>query len=100
MRVDRRLIPGDDPEQAAAGVRDALGDMSPYQVTAEMGEYMLPALVDPDHPGVLSLTRSHHQVFGEDAQQRRLAGHALQRVGEVWLDVVQHIGECRVRFLL
>lgn len=46
LRVDRRLLPGDDIDQAVADVRDAIGDLSPYNVTVERGQHMLPALVD------------------------------------------------------
>ena len=51
LRVDRRLLPGDDIDQAVADVRDAIGDLSPYKVTVERGQHMLPALVDPKHRG-------------------------------------------------
>ncbi len=65
IRVDRRLLPGDDPTQAVAEVRDVIGDMSPYQLTIEEGYHMLPALVDPNHAGVRALTESHQAVHGE-----------------------------------
>lgn len=68
LRVDRRLLPGDDPDRAVADVREAIGDLSPYQVRVERGPYMLPALVDPEHPGVLALKEAHHQVRGVDPQ--------------------------------
>ena len=65
IRVDRRLLPGDDPTQAMAEIRDAIGDMSPYQITIEEGYHMLPALVDPDHSGVQTLTEAHQAVHGK-----------------------------------
>ncbi len=65
IRVDRRLLPGDDPTQAMVEIRDAIGDMAPYQVTIEEGYHMLPALVDPDHPGVRALSEAHRAVHGE-----------------------------------
>lgn len=64
LRVDRRLLPGDDPAEAAAEVRRAIGDMNPYEVTVEQGNYMLPALVDPEHRGVGLLTEAHKTVHG------------------------------------
>ena len=66
IRVDRRLIPGDDPDQAAKDVKQAIGDMSPYIVEVSRGEYMLPALVDAGHPGVQALMKSHNVVCGVD----------------------------------
>jgi acetylornithine deacetylase/succinyl-diaminopimelate desuccinylase-like protein len=64
LRIDRRLLPGDDPDQAADEVRRAIGDLSPYQVRVERGSYMWPALVDPAHVGVLALHDAHRQVRG------------------------------------
>ncbi len=66
MRVDRRLLPGDDPAEVTDDVRRAIGDMSPYEVTAEQGNHMWPALVEPDHPGVLALAGAHAAVHGEN----------------------------------
>ena len=68
IKVDRRLLPGDDPELATGEVRDAIGDMSPYEITVDMGPYMLPALVDPDHFGVLALVHEHREVVGENPE--------------------------------
>lgn len=68
LRIDRRLLPGDDPEQAVAEVRQTLGDLTPYQLRVERGAYMLPALVDPQHVGVLALTEAHRQVRGTTPQ--------------------------------
>jgi acetylornithine deacetylase/succinyl-diaminopimelate desuccinylase-like protein len=65
IRVDRRLLPGDDPTQAMVEIREAIGDMAPYQVTVEQGYHMLPALVAPDHRGVQVLTAAHRAVHGE-----------------------------------
>jgi acetylornithine deacetylase/succinyl-diaminopimelate desuccinylase-like protein len=66
FRIDRRLLPGDDPAEATEEVRKALGDMSPYELTVEQGMHMWPALVEPDHPGVQALSASHAAVHGED----------------------------------
>jgi acetylornithine deacetylase/succinyl-diaminopimelate desuccinylase-like protein len=68
LRIDRRLLPGDDPEQAVADVRATIGDLSPYQVRVEGGSYMLPALVDAQHPGVLALQDAHRHVRGVELE--------------------------------
>jgi acetylornithine deacetylase/succinyl-diaminopimelate desuccinylase-like protein len=65
IRVDRRLLPGDDPTQVMAEIRDTIGDMTPYELTIEEGYHMLPALVEPDHPGVRVLSEAHRAVHGE-----------------------------------
>ena len=68
LRIDRRLLPGDDPEQAVADVRATIGDLSPYQVRVERGSYMLPALVDAQHPGVLALQDAHRHIRGVELE--------------------------------
>jgi acetylornithine deacetylase/succinyl-diaminopimelate desuccinylase-like protein len=65
LTVDRRLLPGDDPDAATAELRAALGDLAPYEVTVERGVYMLPALVEPDHWGVRALGAAHAAVLGQ-----------------------------------
>ncbi len=65
IRVDRRLLPGDDPAQATREIREAVGDMAPYEVTVAQGYHMLPALVAPDQRGVQVLTAAHQAVHGE-----------------------------------
>lgn len=68
LRVDRRLLPGDDPAQAVADIRATIGDLSPYQVKVEEGHHMLPALVDPKHHGVLALQAAHRLVRGAEPE--------------------------------
>ena len=68
IRVDRRLLPGDDVDQAVAEVRGATGDLSPYEVTVTRGPHMLPALVDPQHQGVQALTEAHRRVYSQDPE--------------------------------
>ena len=65
MRIDRRLLPGDDPAVATGEVRDAIGDLSPWEVTVEQGHHMWPALVDPENPVVRLLSEAHESVHGE-----------------------------------
>ena len=65
MRVDRRLLPDDDPAAATEEVRAAIGDLSPWQVTVEQGHHMWPALVDPENPVVRLLSEAHESVHGE-----------------------------------
>ena len=69
IRVDRRLLPGDDLDQAVEEVREAIGDLSPYEVIVSRGTHMWPALVDPQHPGVQALTEAHRKVYSEDPEK-------------------------------
>ncbi len=64
LTVDRRLLPGDDPEAATEEVKQSIGDLSPYRVSVRRGVTMLPALVDPDDPWVRSFERAHAAVTG------------------------------------
>jgi acetylornithine deacetylase/succinyl-diaminopimelate desuccinylase-like protein len=68
ITVDRRLLPGDNPATAVDEVKGALGDMAPYEVEIEQDVYMLPALVEPDHPGVRSLQAANRVVRGAEAE--------------------------------
>jgi acetylornithine deacetylase/succinyl-diaminopimelate desuccinylase-like protein len=52
ITVDRRLIPGDDPDAAVAEVRNTIGDMSPYEVCIQRGVCTLPAIVSANDPWV------------------------------------------------
>ncbi len=67
LTVDRRLLPGDDPDGAADEIRTAIGDLAPYHVTVERRVYMLPALVAPEDPGVRSLQEANVAVRGHEA---------------------------------
>lgn len=64
MAIDRRLLPGDDPAAATNEIQAAIGDLEPYVVQVSEGVTMLPALVDPNHPGVLALAAAHQEVTG------------------------------------
>jgi acetylornithine deacetylase/succinyl-diaminopimelate desuccinylase-like protein len=64
LTIDRRLLPGDDLEVATEEIRAAIGDLAPYTVTVERGVYMLPALVEPEHPWVRALAAAHTAVVG------------------------------------
>ena len=68
IRVDRRLLPGDDVDQAVAEVREAIGDLAPYEVTITRGTHMRPALIDPQHHGVQALTEAHRRVYSQDPE--------------------------------
>jgi acetylornithine deacetylase/succinyl-diaminopimelate desuccinylase-like protein len=68
LLVDRRLLPGDDPDEAVAEIRAAIGDLAPYEVTVERGVYMLPSLVEPDAPIVQALQRAHQAVMDREAR--------------------------------
>ena len=59
--LDRRLLPGDDPEQVVAGVAEALAGLD---VTVRQGATMLPALVAEDAAVVTALQRGAEATLG------------------------------------
>jgi acetylornithine deacetylase/succinyl-diaminopimelate desuccinylase-like protein len=67
ITIDRRLLPGDDPLAAVEEIRDLIGDLSPYRVDVQPDVFMLPALVDPDDPGVQALQDAHAAERGAPA---------------------------------
>lgn len=68
IAVDRRLLPGDDPDAAADEIKASLGDLAPWRVDVTRGYYMLPAMVDPDHPWVRDLQECISIVRGKPAE--------------------------------
>ena len=74
ITVDRRLLPGDDPMAAVAEIRDVIGDLSPYQVEVGADVLMLPALVEPDDPGVRALQEAHAAELGRPVETEYLQG--------------------------
>ncbi len=67
VKIDRRLLPGDDIPQAVAEIRQAIGDMSPFEVTVEQDVYMLPSVVDPESPIVIGLQKAIKSIDGVGA---------------------------------
>jgi acetylornithine deacetylase/succinyl-diaminopimelate desuccinylase-like protein len=61
IKLDRRLLPGDSPEEA---VRDVARAMSELRVDVSMGPLMLPALTAEDDPTAVALLTSAEQALG------------------------------------
>lgn len=68
LTVDRRLLPGDNPDEAAEEIRATIGNLAPFGVTVTRGVFMLPALVDPEHAGVQALQEAHTAIHGHPAE--------------------------------
>jgi acetylornithine deacetylase/succinyl-diaminopimelate desuccinylase-like protein len=67
IKIDRRLLPGDDVEEAVEEVRKAVGDMRPFEVTIEKDVVMLPSEVDPALPIVTGLQKAIFSLDGKEA---------------------------------
>ncbi|MCY4630126.1 MAG: M20/M25/M40 family metallo-hydrolase [bacterium] len=52
ITIDRRLLPGDDPEEALADIREALEGIEGWDIELEPGPLMYPSDVPPDSPFV------------------------------------------------
>ena len=70
LAIDRRLLPGDDPDAAVDEVRAMIGDLAPYHVTVTRGVTMLPALVGANEPGVRTLQAANVAVRDHEATVR------------------------------
>jgi acetylornithine deacetylase/succinyl-diaminopimelate desuccinylase-like protein len=65
MKLDRRLLPGEDVDAAVAQVRAALANLEPWGIEVERGVFMHPALVDESAPVVRALRGAGQHVLGQ-----------------------------------
>ncbi len=68
IKVDRRLLPSDDVDEAVDEIRRAIGDMRPWEVTVEKDVFMLPSVVDPESEIVRRLQKAIYSIDGEEAE--------------------------------
>ena len=68
IKIDRRLLPGDDIDEAVDEIREAIGDMSPWEVTVEKDVFMLPSVVEPESEIVRALQRAINSLDGKEAE--------------------------------
>jgi acetylornithine deacetylase/succinyl-diaminopimelate desuccinylase-like protein len=64
LTIDRRILPGTDPDAAVAEIRGALAGVSGYEVEVRRGVHHLPYRVPRDHPIVGLLSAAHAGVRG------------------------------------
>lgn len=57
LTLDRRLLPGQDPEAAFVAIRDAVVGFDPYEIRVTRGPVMYPCALDPDAPIVTAAQR-------------------------------------------
>ena len=68
MKIDRRLLPGDDVDQAVEEVKRAIGDMKPWEVRVEKDVVMLPSEVDPQSALVRGLQNAVSSIDGKETE--------------------------------
>jgi|SRR5581483_5612848 acetylornithine deacetylase len=65
---DRRLLPGDDPNQALEQLKQRIGTLDPFVVTVERRDFMYPSEVSKDADAVLALTQAVQVMLGREAK--------------------------------
>jgi acetylornithine deacetylase/succinyl-diaminopimelate desuccinylase-like protein len=63
MKLDRRLLPGEDVDAAVSEVRAVLADMKPWAVEVQGDVFMHPALVEETAPVVQALRAAGQRVL-------------------------------------
>jgi acetylornithine deacetylase/succinyl-diaminopimelate desuccinylase-like protein len=65
---DRRLLPGDDPDEAVDQLKRAVGTVPPFTVEVERKDFMYPSEVAKDADCVLALTQAIQVMLGHEAK--------------------------------
>ena len=65
---DRRLLPGDDPDQAVRQIEAAIGTLEPFTVAVERKDFMYPSDVAKDAEAVLALTQAIQVMLSREAK--------------------------------
>jgi acetylornithine deacetylase/succinyl-diaminopimelate desuccinylase-like protein len=98
--LDRRLLPGDDPQAAFEEIRDVAMQVDgmpdpasgkPWRVTTELGAFMYPNLVAPDAPVVQALQSAARDMVGHEM----VTFHAPAAFDQGYLN---HMGIATVNF--
>jgi acetylornithine deacetylase/succinyl-diaminopimelate desuccinylase-like protein len=65
VKLDRRLLPGEDVDAAVAEVRAVLADVTPWTIEVARDVFMRPALVEETAPVVEALRTAGQRVLGQ-----------------------------------
>jgi len=65
---DRRLLPGDDPDQAIEQMKRAIGPLEPFTVEIQRKDFMFPSEVAKDADSVLALTQAIQVMLGREGK--------------------------------
>jgi acetylornithine deacetylase len=68
IMFDRRLLPGDDPDQAIDQLERAIGALVPFAVEVQRKDFMFPSEVAKDAESVLALTQAIQVMLGREAK--------------------------------
>ncbi len=65
---DRRLLPGDDPDEAVRQLERAIGRIEPFTVEVHRRDFMYPSEVAKDAEAVLALSQGVEMMLGHKAE--------------------------------
>ena len=68
IMLDRRLVPGEDVEDAIQEIKNAVGDMSPWKVSYERGALQLPTKHGRDAKVVQTVAESYRNMLEEEPE--------------------------------
>lgn len=68
IRMDRRLLPGDDADRAVAQLARAIGSIEPCEVTLAKEEFMYPCEVEQDAGVVVALAGAIRTMLGREPE--------------------------------
>lgn len=68
IMLDRRLLPGDEPDVALKEIRDAVADLSPWTVEVSRGAFMYPSEVRAECTLALAVRRASRELNGQDGE--------------------------------
>jgi acetylornithine deacetylase/succinyl-diaminopimelate desuccinylase-like protein len=70
MRVllDRRLVPGEDVDEAIQEIENAIGDLNPWKVTYERGALQYPTKHSKDSPVMRSIAEAHRAMLNREPE--------------------------------
>ena len=68
IMFDRRLLPGDNPDDAIEQLKRAIGTLDPFTVDVERRDFMFPSEVAKEAESVLALTQAIQVMLGREAK--------------------------------
>ena len=68
ITLDRRLLPGDDPDAALRGIQDAVVKLPPWSVEVTRGAFMYPSEVGADCAIAAAVRRASRALKGQDRE--------------------------------
>lgn len=66
--LDRRLLPGDEADQAIKDLEQAIGNLDPFSVELQRKDFMYPCEVSKDADVVVSLRNAIRTMLGREAE--------------------------------